>query len=93
MTWYDPGITAHTHMGADRKTLSGAAQSVTIPAGSKFVEISAENGDVRIAVDGTATSSSPLIVAQYAVRVVWLVGNTSLSVFGTDCYANFNFYG
>lgn len=93
MSWYDLAISAYRHKGSDRKTLAGAAQSVTIPSGAKFVEVTVEDGDARVAVDTTANGNSSLLVSQYMVRKVWLVGNTSLSVFGSDCYANFDFYG
>jgi hypothetical protein len=95
-TWeeLDNFILRAKHLSGGRKTMIGAAQDVTIPSGTRYVDLVAEAGDGRFAVDVVATSASSLIVAEGMVRKVYLSGNTSLSVYGeTGTYIHYDFYG
>lgn len=95
-TWeeLDNHIPYAKHLSGGRKTMAGAAQTVTIPSGTIYVDLVAEGGDGRFAVDTAATATSSLIVAEAMVRKVYLVGNTSLSVYGeTGTYIHYDFYG
>ena len=83
-----------TYKGQDRKTMAGAAQTVTIPSGSLLAHIFAEVGDIRAAVNGAATATSSIYVTAGGVAAVYLGGVTSLSVYGaTGAYADIIFYG
>ena len=82
------------YKGADRKTMAGAAQEVTIASGTKFAHIFAEGGDIRFAVNTDATSSSAGYIIGGGAAVVHLVSATKLSVYGaTGSYANVMMYG
>ena len=83
-----------TYKGQDRKTMAGAAQTVTIPTDSLLAHIFAEVGDIRAAINETATATSSIYVTAGGVAAVYLGGVTSLSVYGaTGSYADIVFYG
>lgn len=53
--------TAETYLGKDRTTTTGAAEELTIPAGSKRVVLSCgPSGQAYIELNADATTSSPL---------------------------------
>jgi hypothetical protein len=83
-----------SYKGADRKTMAGAAQEVTIPANVRIAHIFAEAGDIRAAINGDASATSSVYVVGGGMVIAQLVSATKLSVYvATGTYANIVFYG
>jgi hypothetical protein len=83
-----------TYKGVDRLTMAGANQNGTIPSGTKFAHVFAEAGDIRFAVNTTASATSAGYVIAGGSVMVHLVSATALGIFGaTGTYANIVYYG
>ena len=70
-----------TYKGSERTTTTGAAEELTIPAGSKRVIIScAPNSQAYIEINGDASTSSPLYIEDpFGPLIFDLGGVTKLS--------------
>jgi hypothetical protein len=83
-----------TFKGEESITMNGSAKAATLPSGTNFVEISAENLPVRFTLNGTATANSggyvPAEQARYILKQTTL---TSLSLYGASGgVAHLNYY-
>jgi hypothetical protein len=72
-----------TYLGKDRTTTTGAAEELTIPAGSKRVIISCvPSSEVYIEINGDASTSSPLYLKDpFGPLILDLGGVTKLSAY------------
>lgn len=82
-------------LSSERLTLVGAAQSCTIPAGTRRIRIAAESGDIRLSLSGSAaTAASAWYVPQNTVEWISVRETVTISVFGAaTCYANLMYLG
>lgn len=75
------------------KTLSGSAQSVTIPSNTKYAIAEAKGGDINVRINNTASATTGHYIPAGSARIIHLVSASSLSVYGpTGASAFFNFY-
>ena len=84
-----------TYKGKDRTTTTGAAEELTIPAGSKRVIIScAPNSQAYIEINGDASTSSPLYLEDpFGPLVIDLGGVTKLSAWAITGNIGAVFFG
>lgn len=86
-------VDAETFISDEMKTLAGAAQTVTIPAGARHVVVDAKDGAINVKINGTATDNNGFYIPTNSTKIIALGGATSLSVYGAaTTYAYFNFY-
>jgi len=86
-------VDAGTFISDEMKTLAGAAQTVTIPAGARYVVVDAKDGIINVKINGAATATSGFFLPKDSTKTIALGGATSLSVYGgVSAYAYFNFY-
>ena len=102
--WLEDGVTTPSvivstlpnplqYLGAERISLSGAAQSATLPTNTNHVVLAAEGGDIRYAVNGTASATSGGYVPAGAICRIRARNITSFSVYGpSGAYANLVYY-
>lgn len=76
-------VNCKTYKGSERTTTTGAAEELTIPAGSKRVIIScAPSSEVYIEINGDASTSSPLYLEDpFGPLILDLGGVTKLSAY------------
>ena len=88
-------VNCKTYEGQDRTTTTGAAEELTIPAGSKRAIIScAPNSQAYIEINGDASTSSPLYLEDpFGPLVIDLGGVTKLSAYVVAGNIGGVFYG
>jgi len=69
----------------ERLTMNGSSQNVTLPgegAGDCVILITAEGGNVRFAINGTAGATSHLIPQNNSLTLAQVTNLTRLAVYG-----------
>ena len=88
------GFTSLKFLESGRVLMNGSAQSISIPSGTIYAELSALGGDVTFDVDKDASATSQMLFDAAPVRRVWLSGAAALSVYGSaGDYVYYIFYG
>lgn len=85
---------APVYLGSpERLTLDGSAHSATLPTGTNRIRLAAEGGDLRYAINATATSTSPGYLPAGSVEYIRSSNITSFSVYGPNgAYADLIYY-
>lgn len=78
-------VAGMTYLGQQAITMNSGSQACTLPAGTNFVEISAEGGAVYYTINGAASADSGGYVPTDQSRFILKLDNlTSLYVYGTS---------